>query len=66
MLFARQIGSPPVVIAPALFVLWMSDAIARSDGTRASVTRELRAATVEDGLLGDIRFDRYGHLVEGR
>jgi DNA-binding SARP family transcriptional activator/ABC-type branched-subunit amino acid transport system substrate-binding protein len=41
------------------------DAIARSDGTRASVTRELRAATVENGLLGDIRFDRYGDLVEG-
>jgi branched-chain amino acid transport system substrate-binding protein len=40
------------------------DAIARSDGTRASVTRELRAATVEDGLLGDISFDRYGDLVE--
>ncbi len=41
------------------------DAIARSDGTRASVTRELRAATVEDGLLGDISVDRYGDLVEG-
>ncbi len=41
------------------------DAIARSDGTRASVTRELRATRVEDGILGDIRFDRYGDLVEG-
>jgi branched-chain amino acid transport system substrate-binding protein len=41
------------------------DAIARSDGTRASVTEELRQATVEDGLLGDISFDRYGDLVEG-
>jgi branched-chain amino acid transport system substrate-binding protein len=41
------------------------DAIARSDGTRSSVTRELRATRVEDGLLGDIRFDRYGDLVEG-
>jgi ABC-type branched-subunit amino acid transport system substrate-binding protein len=41
------------------------DAIARSDGTRASVTEELRATTVENGLLGDIRFDRYGDLVEG-
>jgi ABC-type branched-subunit amino acid transport system substrate-binding protein len=29
------------------------------------VTRELRAATVENGLLGDISFDRYGDLVEG-
>ncbi len=41
------------------------DAIARSDGTRASVAEELRAATVEDGILGNIRFDRYGDLVEG-
>ena len=41
------------------------DAIARSDGTRASVTSELRATSVEDGILGDIRFDRYGDLVEG-
>jgi ABC-type branched-subunit amino acid transport system substrate-binding protein len=41
------------------------DAIARSDGTRASVTRELRATRVEDGILGDIRFDDNGDLVEG-
>jgi branched-chain amino acid transport system substrate-binding protein len=41
------------------------DAIARSDGTRTSVTRELFRTRVEDGLLGEIRFDRYGDLVEG-
>jgi branched-chain amino acid transport system substrate-binding protein len=41
------------------------DAIARSDGTRSSVVRELRRTTVEDGILGDIRFDEYGDLVEG-
>jgi ABC-type branched-subunit amino acid transport system substrate-binding protein/DNA-binding beta-propeller fold protein YncE len=41
------------------------DAIARSDGTRGSVTRELRATRVEDGILGDIRFDASGDLVEG-
>jgi DNA-binding SARP family transcriptional activator/ABC-type branched-subunit amino acid transport system substrate-binding protein/streptogramin lyase len=40
-------------------------AIARSDGTRSSVTRELRGTTVEDGILGDIRFDENGDLVEG-
>jgi ABC-type branched-subunit amino acid transport system substrate-binding protein len=43
----------------------MLDAIARSDGTRTSVTRELFRTRVEDGLLGEIRFDRYGDLVEG-
>ncbi len=41
------------------------DAIARSDGTRSSVTEELRRTTVEDGILGDIRFDEYGDLMEG-
>jgi DNA-binding SARP family transcriptional activator/ABC-type branched-subunit amino acid transport system substrate-binding protein/DNA-binding beta-propeller fold protein YncE len=40
------------------------DAVARSDGTRASVTRTLRRTRVEDGILGDIRFDRYGDPVE--
>jgi DNA-binding SARP family transcriptional activator/ABC-type branched-subunit amino acid transport system substrate-binding protein len=39
------------------------DAIARSDGTRASVTREVFRTRVEDGILGDIRFDRNGDLV---
>ena len=42
----------------------MLDAIARSDGTRASVTREVFRARVEDGILGDIRFDRNGDLVD--
>jgi DNA-binding SARP family transcriptional activator/ABC-type branched-subunit amino acid transport system substrate-binding protein/streptogramin lyase len=41
------------------------DAIARSDGTRSSVTRELRGTTVEDGILGDINFDENGDLMEG-
>lgn len=41
------------------------DAIARSDGTRPSVTRELFRTDVDDGILGDIRFDENGDLVEG-
>ena len=40
------------------------DAIARSDGTRASVTREVFRTRVEDGILGDIRFDRNGDPVD--
>ena len=39
------------------------DAIARSDGTRPSVTRELRRTRVRNGILGDIQFDRNGDLV---
>ena len=38
-------------------------AIARSDGTRASVLRELRALEVEDGILGSFRFDRNGDIT---
>jgi DNA-binding SARP family transcriptional activator/ABC-type branched-subunit amino acid transport system substrate-binding protein/DNA-binding beta-propeller fold protein YncE len=40
------------------------DAIARSNGTRPSVARELRRTRIEGGMLGDIRFDRNGDLVE--
>jgi ABC-type branched-subunit amino acid transport system substrate-binding protein len=38
----------------------MLDAIARSDGTRASVTRELMTTRVQNGFLGSFRFDRNG------
>jgi ABC-type branched-subunit amino acid transport system substrate-binding protein len=35
-------------------------AIARSDGSRGSVLRALRASKVKDGLLGTFSFDRNG------
>ena len=38
----------------------MLDAIARSDGTRASVTRELMTTRVQNGFLGSFRFDLNG------
>jgi ABC-type branched-subunit amino acid transport system substrate-binding protein len=38
-------------------------AIARSDGTRASVLRELKASRVRNGLLGTFRFDNNGDLT---
>jgi DNA-binding SARP family transcriptional activator/ABC-type branched-subunit amino acid transport system substrate-binding protein/streptogramin lyase len=41
------------------------DAIARSDGTRAAVTGELRRTHVRGGILGDVSFDAKGDLVEG-
>ena len=40
------------------------DAIARSDGTRASVLEELFATRVEDGLLGSFAFDANGDITE--
>jgi branched-chain amino acid transport system substrate-binding protein len=40
------------------------DAIARSDGTRASVLEELFATRVRDGLLGSFGFDANGDISE--
>jgi branched-chain amino acid transport system substrate-binding protein len=39
------------------------DAIARSDGTRASVVREVYATKVRNGILGSFSFDRFGDIV---
>jgi len=38
------------------------DAIARSDGTRASVVKELLSTRVESGILGTFRFDAHGDI----
>ena len=38
------------------------DAIARSDGSRASVTRALLATRIENGLIGDVSFDADGDV----
>jgi ABC-type branched-subunit amino acid transport system substrate-binding protein len=40
-------------------------AIARSDGTRASVLAELQATRVKDGILGTFRFDPNGDMTPG-
>jgi hypothetical protein len=39
-------------------------AIARSEGTRASVLRELRASDVKNGILGSFRFDANGDFTQ--
>jgi branched-chain amino acid transport system substrate-binding protein len=38
------------------------NAIAKSDGTRGSVTRALLATDIEDGLIGPVRFDADGDI----
>ena len=38
------------------------DAIARSDGSRPSVSRALFATDIRDGLVGDVRFDANGDV----
>ena len=41
-------------------------AIARSDGTRASVLREIQATRVRGGILGTFRFDRNGDITPAK
>ena len=63
---ATQSGVPvepsAVYVAQATEILL--DAIARSDGTRASVVRELFETRVTDGLLGSFGFDANGDISE--
>ena len=63
--FSRSYGKPipwysATYAAAAAEVLL--DAIARSDGTRASVNRLLRTGRYAGGILGPIRFDQNGDL----
>jgi ABC-type branched-subunit amino acid transport system substrate-binding protein/streptogramin lyase len=65
--FARDFGA---LTTPTQFVLPAAQAaeavlqaIARSDGTRASVREELRATRVKNGILGSFRFDRNGDIT---
>jgi len=61
-----QSGVPvePSAVYAAQATEVLLDAIARSDGTRASVVRELFATRVTDGLLGSFGFDANGDISE--
>ena len=65
--FGRSIGSQvttyAVTYAQAADVLL--DAIAASDGSRASVTAHLFTTRVTDGILGTFAFDRNGDTTAG-
>jgi branched-chain amino acid transport system substrate-binding protein len=54
----------PTAIYAAQAAEVLLDAIARSNGTRASVIRELFRTDVTDGLLGDFTFDANGDISE--
>jgi ABC-type branched-subunit amino acid transport system substrate-binding protein/DNA-binding beta-propeller fold protein YncE len=65
--FARDVGA---LTNPTYGVLeagqaaeLMLDAIARSDGTRASVLEELRESEVRRGIMGSFGFDRNGDIT---
>jgi ABC-type branched-subunit amino acid transport system substrate-binding protein len=49
-----------LALATAASTEAMLAAIARSDGTRASVARELLRTRLADSVLGSLAFDRYG------
>jgi branched-chain amino acid transport system substrate-binding protein len=67
--FQRELGTS----SPEQYVLEAGqaaevvvDAIARSDGTRASVLAALKRTRVENGILGSFRFDRNGDITPAR
>jgi ABC-type branched-subunit amino acid transport system substrate-binding protein len=63
---ARDFGgadAPYGVLEAAQAAELVLDAIARSDGTRSSVLKEIKASKVEDGILGDFGFDENGDIT---
>jgi branched-chain amino acid transport system substrate-binding protein len=66
--FTKAVGQKPyadysVYAAEAAKVLL--DAIARSTGTRSSVTNSLLRTKLTNDLIGDIAFNRYGDVTRG-
>jgi ABC-type branched-subunit amino acid transport system substrate-binding protein len=64
--FVREFGARALeigVLEAAQATETVLAAIARSDGTRASVLAELKDAREQDGILGDFAFDRYGDIT---
>lgn len=66
-LAATQHGAPRAeALQAAQAAELILEAIARSDGTRASVLAQLKAVRVQDGLLGSFGFDRWGDVAPAR
>jgi ABC-type branched-subunit amino acid transport system substrate-binding protein/streptogramin lyase len=65
--FETAIGGEmdPYSITTAQATEVMLDAIAASDGTRASVTEQLLKVRVKDGILGSFEFDANGDTTAG-
>jgi ABC-type branched-subunit amino acid transport system substrate-binding protein len=63
--FGEAIGGPvePFAAYAAAATEILLDAIARSDGTRASVTANLLETRIEDGILGETSFDENGDIT---
>jgi hypothetical protein len=54
---------PPYSVYQAQAAQIMLNAIARSDGTRASVVKELFKTKVKNGIMGTFNFDKNGDIV---
>ena len=65
--FEEAVGAPadPYSMAVAQSTEVLLDAIAASDGTRASVTRNLFRTRVTNGILGDFEIDENGDTTAG-
>jgi ABC-type branched-subunit amino acid transport system substrate-binding protein/predicted Ser/Thr protein kinase len=66
---ARELGTGkprPFVLETAQAAEIVLAAIARSDGTRASVLEAMRHTRVSDGVLGSFSFDRNGDITPAR
>jgi branched-chain amino acid transport system substrate-binding protein len=56
--FGRRSSAEPFVLSSAQATDVVMRAIARSDGSRASVLEEIRTGAVKNGVLGEFRFER--------
>ena len=66
---ARELGTRkprPFVLETAQAAEIVLAAIARSDGTRASVLEAMRRIRVTDGILGSFGFDRNGDITPAK
>jgi branched-chain amino acid transport system substrate-binding protein len=62
--YAKIAGQiPPYAVYQGQSAQIMLSAIARSNGTRASVTSQLFKTNVKNGIMGNIRFDKNGDTV---
>jgi len=54
---------PPYSVYQAQSAQVLLDAIARSDGTRSSVTSELFKTNIKNGIMGSFHFDKKGDIL---
>ena len=57
---------PPYAVYQAQAAQIMFGAIARSDGTRASVVKEMFKTKVKNGIMGTFGFDKNGDIVPNK